>query len=54
LRARFGAALRGRPLEPAFLMATGAPDAATPEAMLAAAEQQLQQVRSYLEARPAN
>jgi hypothetical protein len=55
LRARFGEALRGQPLEKAFLMATAAPDpAVAPEAILAAAEQQLQRVRGYLEARPAD
>ena len=51
LRTRFAAALRGRPLEPAFLMATVASGAAVePEAVLAEAEQHLQRVRGYLEA----
>jgi tetratricopeptide (TPR) repeat protein len=51
LRTRFGAALRGRPLEPAFLMATVASGAAIePEAVLVEAEQHLQRVRGYLEA----
>jgi hypothetical protein len=51
LRTRFAAALRGRPLEPAFLMATVASGAAAePEAVLAEAEQHLQRVRGYIEA----
>ena len=51
LRARFAPALRGRPLEPAFLMATVASGAAVePEAVLAEAEQHLQRVRGYLDA----
>jgi hypothetical protein len=51
LRTRFAAALRGRPLEPAFLMATVASGAAVePAAVLAEAEQHLQRVRGYLEA----
>jgi hypothetical protein len=54
LRTRFGAALRAGPLEPAFLIATGAPDAAAPAASLAAAEQHLRRVRGYLEARGAD
>ena len=51
LRTRFAAALRGRPLEPAFLMATVASGAAVePAAVLAEAEQHLQHVHGYLEA----
>jgi hypothetical protein len=51
LRTRFAAALRSRPLEPAFLMATNAPvTAGAPAAVLAAAARHLQRVRGYLAA----
>jgi hypothetical protein len=51
VRTRFAAALRGGPLEPAFLMATvDAVAAVEPAAVLAQAEQHLQRVRGYLEA----
>jgi hypothetical protein len=55
LRTRFAAALQGRPLEPAFLMATVASDATIePEAVLAQAEQHLQRTRGYFESVRAN
>jgi hypothetical protein len=55
LRTRFAAALQGRPLEPAFLMATVASDATIePEAVLAQAEQHLLRTRGYLESVRAN
>jgi hypothetical protein len=49
VKERFGPAMRGTAAEPAFLMATAAGAAAAePEAVLAAAERQIQEVRNYL------
>ena len=54
LRARFGAAMSGRPREPAFLMATMTPGRPlAPEAILAVAAEHLDRVRDYLAAGPA-
>ncbi|HLT03284.1 MAG TPA: hypothetical protein VK001_13965 [Geminicoccaceae bacterium] len=55
LRARFAKAFKGHALEPAFLLAT-ASHAATdrPDAVLAAAERHLHEVRGYLEAARVN
>lgn len=53
LRARFGAAMRGQPAEPAFLMATATPGSATaPETVLAVADQHLRRVQDYLDTQP--
>ena len=54
LRARFGAAMRAQPGEPAFLMATMTPGRPlAPEAILAVAAEHLGRVRAYLAAEPA-
>jgi len=54
LRARFGAAMRDQPAEPAFLMATMTPGRPlAPEAILAVAAEHLDRVRTYLAAEPA-
>jgi hypothetical protein len=54
LRARFGAAMRDQPAEPAFLMATMTPgQPRAPDAILAVAAEHLDRMRTYLAAEPA-